>query len=641
MSDLRNIHLVFELLNYILILDENNHIVYTGDDIEGVLFETHNSKDNTFLNNFSQANERRLWQEKINEVRQNKRPNSLKIERIQKTLFLFPVNLNETQNVIISTEEKILQTSRIQLDLKERVKEIQCLYSISSELENSEKTSETLPNCIQPLIKGFQFSEFTAVRILIDGQSYGDWKGCSGQAKNVLKEEVIVNKLIRGTIEVCYFKKAIFLKEEKELIKEIATMIAKALEKQDLKIELQIHLEKLQDLVKDLEKQKKVLLMKNKKLLELGEECSNRRQHMESLFNAITDTIVVIDSEFNILMSNKEDIGNSGKCYEKIFEIDSPCLDCPAKISFQEGESISVEKVVSNQYFLLNDYPIVNSSGQVESVLEICSNITKEKQMEFQLLQSYKLASLGKLVAGVAHEINNPNTFIRGNIKIMKESFDDIFPIIDSYYDQRQELRIARLDYNVFRENIPILLDDMVEGANRIKKIVDGLRNFARKDEESLEENVNINHVVNNSYRLVETQLRKTAKLKLKLGSEIPEFKGNCQKLEQVVVNMLINASQAIENGKGYIQVETKFDKENNEIIVHIEDNGKGIDEKAIKNIFDPFFTTKRDKGGTGLGLSITYGIIKEHRGCIEVDSRLGQGTRFTIHFPLAHQEAL
>jgi len=640
MSDLRNIHLVFELLNYILILDENNHIVYTGDDIEGVLFETHHSEDSTFLNNFSQANERRLWQEKINEVRQNKRPNSLKIERIQKTMFLFPVNLNKTQNVIISTEEKILQTSRIQLDLKERVKEIQCLYSISSELENSEKTSETLPNCIQPLIKGFQFPEFAAVRILIDGQSYGDWKGCSGQARNVLKEEVIVNKLIRGTIEVCYLKKATFLKEEKELIKEIATMIAKALEKQDLKIELQIHLEKLQDLVKDLEKQKKVLLLKNKKLLELGEECSNRRQQMESLFNAITDTIVVIDSKFNILMSNKGDIGNSGKCYEKIFEIDSSCLDCPAKIAFQEGKSISVEKVISNQYFLLNNYPIVNSSGQVESVLEICSNITKEKQMEFQLLQSYKLASLGKLVAGVAHEINNPNTFIRGNIKIMKESFDDIFPIIDNYYDQRQELRIARLDYNVFKENIPILLDDMVEGANRIKKIVDGLRNFARKDEESLEENVNINHVVNNSHRLVETQLRKTAKLKLKLGSDIPEFKGNCQKLEQVVVNMLINASQAIENGKGYIQVETKFDRENNEIIVHIEDNGKGIDEKAIRNIFDPFFTTKRDKGGTGLGLSITYGIIKEHRGCIEVDSRLGQGTKFTIHFPLTPQEA-
>jgi polar amino acid transport system substrate-binding protein len=193
----------------------------------------------------------------------------------------------------------------------------------------------------------------------------------------------------------------------------------------------------------------------------------------------------------------------------------------------------------------------------------------------------------------------------------------------------------------VFKENIPILLDDMVEGANRIKKIVDGLRNFARKDEESLDENVNINQVVNNSFRLVKNQLRKTAKLKLKLGSEIPEFKGNCQKLEQVVVNMLINASQAIENGMGYILVETKHDREINEIIVDIEDNGKGIDEKSIKNIFDPFFTTKRDKGGTGLGLSITYGIIKEHQGRVDVDSRLGQGTKFTIHIPLTHQEAL
>jgi polar amino acid transport system substrate-binding protein len=181
----------------------------------------------------------------------------------------------------------------------------------------------------------------------------------------------------------------------------------------------------------------------------------------------------------------------------------------------------------------------------------------------------------------------------------------------------------------------------MVEGANRIKKIVDGLRNFARKDEESLDDNVDINQVVNNSYRLVENQLRKTAKLKLKLGADIPEFKGNCQKLEQVLVNMLINASQAIENSKGYIQVETKLNREKDEIIVDIEDNGKGIDDKSLKNIFDPFFTTKRDKGGTGLGLSITYGIIKEHQGRIDVDSRLGQGTKFSIHIPLTKQEAL
>jgi len=636
MNDLKNINLVFELLNYVLILDENNQIVYTGDDIEQVLFQTNDNNESEFLKNFSHPEEKKTWQKKISEVRKNKRPNSLKINRIQKTLFLFPVNLNETQNVVISTKEKILQTSKIEIDLKERVKELLCLYAISSELDRSEKISKALPNCIQPLINGFQFPEFASVKIEVDGDMYGE-KSCSCHKANmILREDIVVDKKNRGSIEICYHQRANFLLEEKKLLKEISAMIAKTLEKQNLKFELQKHLVKLEDLVKDLEKQKKVLLLKNKKLLELSQECGTNRMQLESLFNAITDVIVVIDSKYNILMSNKEEIGSSGKCHQKIFNSKLPCTDCSAVKAFEEAKPISIEKKVDNQYYLLNNYPILNNTGQVENVLEICSSITKEKQMEFQLLQSYKLASLGKLVAGVAHEINNPNTFIRGNIKIMRESFDDIIPILDEYYQKNNRMQIARLNYDIFKENIPILLDDMVEGANRIKKIVDGLRNFAKKDEESLDEKVDINQVVNNSYRLVENQIRKTAKMKLVLDDDAPEFKGNIQKMEQVVVNMLINASQAIENGKGSINVDTNYNREQKEIVLRIEDNGKGIDEKTKKLIFDPFFTTKRDKGGTGLGLSITYGIIKEHRGRINVDSRVEQGTTFTIHIPVS-----
>jgi signal transduction histidine kinase len=624
------------LLNYVLILNENNQIVYTGDDIEQVLFKSNDNNDTVFLNNFSNPEEKKVWQKKIIEVRKNKRPNSLKINRIQKTLFLFPVNLNETQNVVISTEEKILQTSKIEFDLNERVKELSCLYTISSELDHSERISKALPNCIQPLINGFQFPEFASVRIEVDGDTYGE-KACSCHKANmILKEDIFVEKRNRGFIKVCYHQKANFLLEEKKLLKEISTMIAKALEKEDLKFELQKHLGKLEGLVKDLEKQKKVLLLKNKKLLELSQECGTNRKQLESLFNAITDIIVVIDSDYNILMSNKEEIGNSGKCHQKIFNIDQPCIDCPAVMAFQEAKPVSIEKKADNQHYLLNHYPILNDRGKVENVLEICSNVTKEKQMEFQLLQSYKLASLGKLVAGVAHEINNPNTFIRGNIKIIRESFDDIIPILDESFQNDPNLQIARLNYEIFKENIPILLDDMVEGANRIKKIVDGLRNFAKKDEESLSETVDINQVINNSYRLVENQIRKTANVKLALDRDIPEFKGNIQKLEQVVVNMLINASQAMENGKGCINISTNYDQEQQEIVLRIEDNGKGIDEKTKKMIFDPFFTTKRDKGGTGLGLSITYGIIKEHQGRIHVDSKVDQGTTFTIQIPVS-----
>jgi signal transduction histidine kinase len=273
--------------------------------------------------------------------------------------------------------------------------------------------------------------------------------------------------------------------------------------------------------------------------------------------------------------------------------------------------------------------------GSVETVLEICSDITTEEHMKRQLIQSYKLASLGKLVAGVAHEINNPNTFIRGNIKIISEAFENILPILDGQYEKNKDLKIARLNYQVFRESIPVLLDDMMGGANRIKKIVDGLRNFAKKDEGLLTDDVDINHLIQNNLRITSKEVRKRARLELNLDNTVPPFKGNIQKLEQVLMNMLTNAAQAMEREDGLIVIETGMDKTKNEVIIKIIDNGKGMDEKTKKHIFDPFFTTKRDKGGTGLGLSISYGIIREHKGRIDVESQVGIGTTLSIRIPL------
>ena len=338
-------------------------------------------------------------------------------------------------------------------------------------------------------------------------------------------------------------------------------------------------------------------------------------------------------------MSNQHTIGNKGKCYEKLFKKGSICQDCPAIKSFKTGKPTVIEKKEDNKYYLINTYPTLSNNGNVDKIIAICSNITKQKQMEFQLLQSYKLASLGKLVAGVAHEINNPNTFIRGNIKIIKESFNDIFPILDNYFDDHKDLTIARLKYDIFEENIPILIDDMVSGTNRIKKIVDELRNYAKKDEGLLIDDIKINNIINNSLRLIDNQIRQHASVELELDPNIPKFKGNIQKIEQVIVNLLLNASQAIENGKGKIAVETRFNKELSYVIIKVKDNGKGMDEKTKKSIFDPFFTTKRDKGGTGLGLSISFRIIKEHYGRIEVNTKLNHGTTFRIYIPIKTME--
>jgi len=388
----------------------------------------------------------------------------------------------------------------------------------------------------------------------------------------------------------------------------------------------------------DLEKQKELLIKKNQELVTLSEKLLESKTRLQALFNTITDTVTVIDKDFNILMSNQKSIGNKGKCYKKIFGQEHPCEDCLAKRVLEEKNSVALEKVIDGEYYLLQAYPILHSGGEVTGALEISRIITKEKNMEKQLLQADKLASLGQLVSGIAHEINNPNTFIRGNLYIIQEAMNDIFPFLDQAYKSNPDLKIARLNYDIFKQNVPILIDDMTQGANRIKSIVDGLRKFAKRDEGLLNENVDVNAITESCLRLVDDQMRRTANVKVNLEPNIPAITGNTQKLQQVIVNILINASQAIEKPKGTIIVDSEFNNE--EVVLRVRDNGKGMDEKTLKQVFDPFFTTKRNQGGTGLGLSIVYGIIKEHKGRIDVESKVGAGTSFRICLPRTPAEA-
>jgi polar amino acid transport system substrate-binding protein len=245
---------------------------------------------------------------------------------------------------------------------------------------------------------------------------------------------------------------------------------------------------------------------------------------------------------------------------------------------------------------------------------------------------------LGKLVAGVAHEINNPNTFILGNLKIFQEAMSDIFPILDESHKKNKDLKIARLNYDLFKDNIQVLVQDMIDGANRTRKIVADLRNFAKKEDTGLTDIVDLNDLIKNHLDLTTKQIKKNAQVELELDENIPKFKGNINKLEQVLLNLLINASEAIENKEGLIKIRTGSNSGKDQIYLIVSDNGCGMSESVLKNIFDPFFTTKREKGGIGLGLSITYGIIKDHKGSIEVNSEIGSGTTFTIRIPVQNE---
>lgn len=619
MENLFNNNITFDLFKNLIILNKSNKIVFLGDEINTILLEAGIDIKKAVQNNYS-CEEGKFLQKKITLLRNKKLFSEIiQFSNLKTEFVLLPTDFDKFEDIVLAVKEEIEQICSIKSKLEERVKELECLYKISGELENLSKFDNAINNCVKHIRNGMQYPDITKVCINLDAKKFGDIIS-KNKTYKILKGNITKNKKIRGNVVIAYSKERPFLDEEKTLINEIAGKISIAVEKREEK--------------NDLEKRKKILTEKNKTLIRLTNECKESREKLHAFFNAIEDIIIVIDKDFNITMSNDTNIGNSGKCYEKLFYGDKICENCPAFQTFETSKPAKNELLHSKKSFHINSYPIFGEDDNVEGVLEVCHDITAYKKMERGLIQSNKLASLGKLVAGVAHEINNPNTFILGNIKIISEALNDILPILDDYHYKNKQLKIARLDYNIFKEHVPILLQDMEGGSIRMKKIVEDLRNFARRDEHTLTENVDINEVLQNTIRLIKKQVTKKAKLKIDLTENIPYIIGNISKLEQVFVNMIINASHSIEKRNGLIEINTNFIEETNKIEIIIKDNGKGIDEKTITNIFDPFFTTKSDTGGTGLGLSISYGIIKDHKGSIRVNSTLGKGTTFIISIP-------
>jgi polar amino acid transport system substrate-binding protein len=270
--------------------------------------------------------------------------------------------------------------------------------------------------------------------------------------------------------------------------------------------------------------------------------------------------------------------------------------------------------------------------------LEDANRELREKQQ--QLLQSEKLASLGRLSAGMAHEINNPIQFIQGNMRILTEAMDCMLPVIDRHVEANPGFKVARLDYTFFRQHITTLLKDMSNGTVRIVDIVKDLKKFARAEEGSLDEMVDVNEAIRSSLRLVHNKIKRH-RVVSELDPNLPKIKGNTNKVEQVIVANLINAAEALgERQDGIIKVATSKDREATRVSVCIADNGPGMTEEVKQRLFDPFFTTKQKTGGMGLGLSVAYGIIKDHQGWIDVDTKLGEGTTLQYHFPAARSKA-
>lgn len=271
---------------------------------------------------------------------------------------------------------------------------------------------------------------------------------------------------------------------------------------------------------------------------------------------------------------------------------------------------------------------------------EQISNTNKElKQSESQLVQSEKMASIGVLAAGVAHEINNPIGFIRSNLEVLEDYFSDI----EKYYHEFNETLASEEDKEnhkklakkyelefLFKDSPP-LIKSSISGVDRVTEIVKSLKTFARIDqpEKAL---VDINEGLSATLNMVHNELKYCCKVHVDLQS-LPQVHAFPGKLNQVFMNLLINAGQAI-TAKGDIFVRT-FVEEGN-IVIEIEDTGSGIDSENITQIFTPFYTSKPIGEGTGLGLSISHQIIEQHNGKITVKSVLGKGSCFSVYIPIS-----
>jgi len=271
------------------------------------------------------------------------------------------------------------------------------------------------------------------------------------------------------------------------------------------------------------------------------------------------------------------------------------------------------------------------------------------KKSHTQLMQSEKMASIGQLAAGVAHEINNPTGFVSSNLKTLSDYQNDIFEVIKKYKKLLADISVSvdipapvteqvnniitfeqEIDLDFLLNDITDLIKECREGTERIRKIVLDLKNFAHPGYDQLK-SVDINENIDSTLNVVWNEIKYKATVAKEYG-KLPLVKCYPQQLNQVFMNLFVNAAQAIEENGEIVISTAALD---GHVEIKVSDTGTGIPEENISKLFDPFFTTKDVGKGTGLGLNVAYNIIKKHNGNINVESRVGKGTTFTVQIPV------
>ena len=524
----------------------------------------------------------------------------------------FKLEINERKRA----EEALNESKK---NLAERVKELNCLYGIANLIEDPNNSLEDiLQYSVELISTAWQYPDITCARITLDNKKYSTnnfeetkWKQTS---------DITINDKKIGTVEVYYKEKrklldeGPFLKEERELINAITDQLKGIIHRKTTE-----------------------------------EKLADSEEKFRTISSAAQDAIIMIDNDEKITYWNnaaekifgyslKEILGKqlhnilTNEKYQKV-----------VKKRFIEFQKTSKGATVGKTVELVgikkdgSKFPIEISLSAVKikgkwNAIGIVRDISERKKMEKELkkytmtleeevkqrtnelLQSEKMSALGQLVAGVAHEINNPLAYLKSNSEFLGEFFTEM------------EDKFKGNDLEIYNE-MKQLIDSNIEGTNRIATITKTLKRFAKPDQEEKTES-DINQGLKDTLIIVHNHLKHRIEVHEELG-EIPNVKCNIGQINQVFMNLIMNSSQAMESGDIWI----KTWNEENRINVEIKDNGSGIPEEALNRIFDPFYTTKPE--GTGLGLSLVYKIIQNHNGILNVNSKIGEGTTMRISLPM------
>lgn len=383
----------------------------------------------------------------------------------------------------------------------------------------------------------------------------------------------------------------------------------------------------------------------------LEEQLKNIAGEWFSTFDAINDPIALLNADKIIVRCNRATPKLVGQPFADLIglqicelihgsQVPENCLFSKMRESRQRESRIMQ---INDRWFNVSVDPIFDENKNLTGAVHIMNDISKQKKAEDklrsqqeQLLQADKMISLGILVSGMAHEINNPNNSITLNTQFLQKAWHNIIPILNEYYTHNKSLSVAGIKYEKFRDKAPSLFSGILDSSKRIRLIVEDLKSFSRKNPADVKTPVDINTVVKSAINLISNIIKKsTHNFKLTLGKKLPKIEGNFQGLEQVIINLVQNACQALTTPEEGVFTSTRYDSKSSRLIVSVEDEGEGIQEKDLKYIREPFFTTRRTSGGTGLGLSVSAKIIADHDAALHFTSTPGKGTCVQIAFPV------